>query len=323
MTHILKFKKYTTIALLFCISFLNAQVIVEYSIKNLDINTKYSDFGTTFYGEDHIIFSSPKTDKSLKKIVWKQNKQPYLDLFIGSIDGQSELVFKQKLLGEINSKYHQSNVEFTSDLSTIYFTGNDPKNTIYCQLFKATVAADGEWVNVEKLPFNDNKFSTGHPALSPDNKQLYFTSDRPSSIGGADIFVVDINEDGTYSKPRNLGPEVNTKGKDMFPFVSDDGVLYFSSDGHKGNGGLDIFASKITDTSFATPVSLGNSINSKKDDFSFIINSKNNKGYFSSNRKGGKGDDDIYSVEAINPRPLAGDDTILVKNNTEITTNKK
>ena len=112
------------------------------NIKNLDINTKYSDLGTTFYGDSHEVFSSPKIEKTLIKTVWKPNKQRYLDLFIGSIDTDGEIIYKRQLLGEINSKYHQAKVEFTNDLRTIYFTGNNSKRTVHLQLFKATVASE-------------------------------------------------------------------------------------------------------------------------------------------------------------------------------------
>ena len=205
-------KKIIVAVTLFVVSFLNAQLSAEeYTIQNLTINTKYSDFGTTFYGNNHIVFSSPKSEKSLAKAVWKPNKQPYLDLYIGSIDADGEINYKQQLLGEINSKYHQAKVEFTNDLKTIYFTGNDSKHTLNLQLFKASIAFDGKWIDIVKLPFNSDQYSTGHPALSADNKKLYFVSDRPGTLGKSDIYVVDIHDDGEYGEPRNLGPKVNSK----------------------------------------------------------------------------------------------------------------
>ncbi len=297
-----KIREYIVIIFLASLGFLNAQTLSgQYVIKNLSINTKYSDFGTTFYGDNHVVFSSPKNEKSLVKTVWKPNKQRYLDLYIGSIDTSGEIVYKQQLLGEINSKFHQAKVEFTNDLRTIYFTGNNSKSTIHLQLFKASIAADGTWINIELLPFNSDQYSTGHPALSADNKKLYFISNRPGTLGKTDIYVVDIHEDGSYGDPINLGKGINTKDKEMFPSVSDDNILYFSSEGHSSTGGLDVFASKISADFYSKPLNLGKPINSTKDDFAYIINSENTKGYFSSNRDEGRGDDDIYSFESTIP----------------------
>ncbi len=146
-----------------------------------------------------------------------------------------------------------------------------------------------------------NEYSTGHPALSLNDKKLYMISDRPGSVGKTDIYVVDINDDGTYGKPINLGSRINTEDREMFPFISDENILYFSSDGHPGFGDLDVFASKIFDNTVSEPINLEDKVNSKKDDFAYIIDDTKHKGYFSSNRKGGKGDDDIYGFVASPP----------------------
>lgn len=310
------------IVLIFSLGNLSAQSTSgEYVIKNLKINTENSDFGTSFFGDSSIVFSAPKNKRNLIKNVWKPNSQQYLDLFIGSINSSGEIVNKQNLLGTINSKFHEAQVAFTNDFKTVYFTGNnfeknDSSGILRLQLFIATITTDGTWANIRKLPFNSDQYSTGHPALSTDNKKLYFVSDRPGSIGKTDIFIVDIKDDGTYSEPKNLGHRINTKGKEAFPFISSDGILFFSSNEHKGNGGLDVFASKITSTAFSKPQNLGITINSKKDDFAFIIDANNKKGYFSSNRKNGKGDDDIYGVKVVKPLVIECFQTItgIVKN---------
>jgi outer membrane protein OmpA-like peptidoglycan-associated protein len=156
------------------------------------------------------------------------------------------------------------------------------------------VNAESEWENIIKLDFNDDEFSTGSPTLNVDETKLYFVSDRPESIGKTDIFVVDINTDGSYSEPKNLGPKINTIEREMFPSIDKNNVLYFSSNGHEGYGNLDIFVSKIYDNSESTPLNLGEPLNSPKDDFAYILRNEQ-MGYFSSNRKEGKGDDDIYS----------------------------
>jgi len=279
----------------------------EYTVKLLKVNTKYSDFGTTFFGKDKVVFASPKDNAVITRTTWEGNKQAFLDLYIGSIDENNEIVGKKRILGDINTKFHESNVCFTKDLKTVYYSANntinnkvkkDSTGTVNIQLYKADVAKNGSWNNIVKLPFNNDQFSTGHPTLSIDDKKLYFISDRPESIGKTDIYVVDINDDGTYSKPKNLGPRINTEEREMFPFISDDNILYFSSNGLPGYGELDVFASKMFDNTVAVPINLEDPVNSKKDDFAYIIDDSKLKGFFSSNRKGGKGDDDIYTFTA-------------------------
>ncbi len=279
----------------------------EYEVKLLKVNTKYSDFGTTFFGKDKVVFASPKDNAVITRTTWEGNKQAFLDLYIGRIDENNEIVGKKRILGDINTKFHESNVCFTKDLKTVYYSANntinnkvqkDSTGTVNIQLYKADVAANGSWKNIVKLPFNNDQYSTGHPTLNIDDSKLYFISDRPESIGKTDIYVVDVNDDGTYSEPKNLGPRINTEEREMFPFISDENILYFSSNGLPGYGELDVFASKIYDTTVAVSINLEDPVNSKKDDFAYIIDDSKLKGFFSSNRKGGKGDDDIYTFTA-------------------------
>ena len=196
-------------------------------------------------------------------------------------------------------------VAFTKDGETVYFSANNynakeksvkGKNGFdNIQLYRASINDVGEWINVKKLPFNSDEFQSGLPSLNKDESKLYYVSDRPESIGETDIYVVDIHKDGTYGKPKNVGDRINTAEREMFPFISDDNILYFSSNGHAGHGNLDVFASKIFDNTVSVPLNLGEPVNSSKDDFAYIIEDKKHKGFFSSNRKEGKGDDDIYS----------------------------
>jgi outer membrane protein OmpA-like peptidoglycan-associated protein len=281
-----------------------------YTIKNAKINTSYSDFGTAFFGKDKVIFASPKQGITFTREERNNRQQPFLDLFIGEVSKEGGIIKKQKMPGDINTKYHEGVVSFTKDMKSVYFTANSfikkkkrkkLKSTINLQLFKASINEKGEWTNLEWLPFNNEKFSSGHPTLNKDDTKLYFVSDRPESIGKTDIYVVDIYEDGTYGEPINLGPRINTVERDLFPFISDDNVLYFSSDGYQGYGELDVFASQIFDNTVSEPINLEGPINSDKDDFAYIINDTNNKGYYSSNREGGKGSDDIYSFTASPP----------------------
>lgn len=293
----------------------NANYFVEYSnrektyinIHNLSSNTSYSDFGGAIY-DNYLYFSStqPKAEKNKKLYRW--NKQPYLNIYKAKQSNNSIKVLdveKPIILEGLSSKYHESNIVISKDGKTAYFTRDnfdgkrligDENNISHLKIYKATKTGD-YWGNIKELPFNSNNFSCGHPVLSPDEKTLYFVSDMPNGFGSTDIYKVAILKNNTFGKPENLGSIINTESKEMFPFLGNDNVLYFSSDGHIGLGGLDVFESKITNNSYTKPVNLGNPINGSFDDFAFIINNKHTQGYFSSNRKEGKGDDDIYSFK--------------------------
>ena len=167
------------------------------------------------------------------------------------------------------------------------------------KIYKASLV-NGEWKDIVPMPFNNDEYNVAHPTLNESNTKLYFASDMPGTLGASDIYLVDINEDGTYGVPENLGAKINTEGRENFPFVSDNGTLYFSSNGHVGLGGLDIFKFKdigSISTSNETVINMGKPINSPKDDFSYIVNEKTYEGYLSSNREEGKGDDDIYKFK--------------------------
>jgi outer membrane protein OmpA-like peptidoglycan-associated protein len=303
-------KKYVTLILVLMTALIFGQNSPgQYTVKNAKINTQSSDFGTAFFGTDKVVFASPKKGFTLNRE--ENTSQPFLDLYIGEVTEDGQIVKKQKLKGDINSKYHEGMVSFTKDMKTVYFSANNyikkkknkekNKSTKFLQLFKASVTEDGEWTNLTLLPLNGTNFSSGHPVLNKDDNQLYFVSDRPESIGKTDLFVVDIYEDGSYSEPRNLGPQINTKEREMFPFIGVDNVLYFSSDGYPGHGELDVYASKIFDSTVSEPINLEEPVNSEYDDFAYIINDDKHRGYFSSNREGGHGDDDIYSFTASPP----------------------
>ncbi len=282
---------------------LNAQIeradsikAAEYSIKNLSANTKYSDFGTTYMGKDKIVFSSTRKGSGIKNKKWKDNDQPFLDLYIGSVTKSGEMKNVKPFSSDVNSKYHDAFVAFSPDLKEVYFTSNNYLNgklkSPNIKIFKATVAENGEWRDFTSLPFNSDDYDTGQPILSEDGKKLYFVSNMPGTIGDTDIFVVEVNK-GHYGKPINLGPTINSTAKEYTPYI-DGNIIYFSSNRKGGKGGLDIYMAKL-DGSLSKPINLGEPMNSKGDDFSFIIDNVKLKGYFSSNRIRGKGDDDIYS----------------------------
>ncbi len=273
----------------------------KYQINKLTVNSKNSDFGTAFYGEDKLVFASPKKGISLVNDVWVENNQRYLDLYIGNILPNGDLDNVSLMPGEVNTRYHEADVVFTKDLKTVYFTRNnfynkklarDEKEMANLAMFKASVNDKGEWVNIIPMPFNNVKYSVGHPALSPDEKILFFISDMPGGYGQTDIFKVAINQSG-FGNPENLGFKINSPAKEFSPFV-DGEVLYFSSDKAGGMGGLDVYATRLVDFT-PEPILLNAPINSSADDFTFIINAETRKGYVSSNRSGGEGDDDLYS----------------------------
>ncbi|MGY8914679.1 MAG: OmpA family protein [Flavobacteriales bacterium] len=299
----------------------------DFGIKNLAINTKYSEFSPMFHNGDEIVFASAKDSSFLKTRRYKWNNQPYLDLYVSKINKESQdLKSAIKFSKKINTKYHEASVTFAPDNLTMYFTRNNygrklkrDQNGINNLKIYRSVKINGEWTEAEELPFNSDDYSAGHPALSPDGKKLYFVSDMPGSIGETDIFVVDVLDNGMYSAPKNLGPGINTEQKEMFPFINDK-KLYFSSNGHVGLGGLDVYEVAYDEEGFKEVVNMGQPINSNKDDFSYIVNEENQKGYFASNRKGGKGDDDIYSFKRLLVEEIAPNQNAIAGVVTELVT---
>ena len=281
---------------------------LAFTIKNLPINSKYSDFGSYIHN-DILFYASPKGSETDKEYGW--NQEPFLDLFEVSVKDQDfEIEFGETNLIKsslINSDYHEASISITNDGKTMYFTRDnvnrknklnyDKKGTTHLKIYKATLI-NGSWENIKELPINDDVYSTGHPALSPDNKKLYFVSDRDGGLGQTDIYVVDILNNDKFSNPKNLGARINTEGREMFPFISKDSTLYYSSDGRLNLGLLDIFKSDIIKDRTSEPQNLGAPYNSGYDDFAFFMDTsnENSRSYLSSNRPGGKGNDDIYTI---------------------------
>ncbi|WP_452601073.1 OmpA family protein [Pontimicrobium sp. MEBiC06410] len=259
-----------------------------FKTKQLENKNSSSDFGLSFYG-DRVAFASGRNTEN-PAFAW--NDLPYLDLYSAKLTKDGVLEDVQPFPESINTESHESNATFTRDGKTMYFnrtnkdrTKTGEKRIAHIKIYKAELV-DGTWTNVTALPFTSNEYSTEHPALSKDEKTLYFASDMPGTLGSFDIYKVAINDDGTYGEPENLGSKINTKHREQFPFISDVDVLYFASNGHQGFGGLDVFRSNMVNGNFDTPVNLGSSINSSMDDFAYVIREKENKGYVSSNRSG-------------------------------------
>lgn len=276
------------------------------NVVNLSINTDKADFGAVYYGND-VVFSSSRVIEGGNAELYEWNNQPYLNLFLATRNkNNGQLSNAKGFLQNLNSDYHDAAVTFSKDRKTIYFTRNkltrkskldtDENGTSQVQILKGTISGN-EITDVVTLDFNGKDYSCGHPALSPDGKWLYFVSNMPGGYGETDLYVAEVFADGLTGTPINLGEMVNTAGREMFPFVTGDS-LFFSSDGHYGFGGLDIFLARSSGkTNYSIPENLGEPVNSNMDDFSFISDPEERNGYFSSNRQGGKGDDDIYWFE--------------------------
>ncbi|MEO8254992.1 MAG: OmpA family protein [Flavobacterium sp.] len=276
----------------------------RFDIKNISINTPNSEFGAVEYNEK-LVFSAVKVKPFAFEKVYKWNNESYLDLMSVPLKNVS-IDSIRKFAVELDTPLHESNAIFTKNGKTVYFTGNNYKNgkrvknknkVSVLQIFRAELI-DGKWRNITSLPFNNDAYSVEHPALSTDEKTLYFSSDMPGSLGSFDIYSVAILG-AEYGKLKNLGPTINTDKKEQFPFVSKDNKLYFSSNGHGGYGFMDVFVSEINNAEFSAPLNVGLPVNSGYDDFSFVLDSDTHQGYFASNRKGGKGSDDIYKIKEI------------------------
>lgn len=275
----------------------------EYGATNLDqLNSKFSDFGGRIYNGEFYFTSARNT--SGKTYDW--TNEPFLDLYKAKIVG-GVVKDAEAIEGDVNTKYHESTIAISPDGKRMYFD----RNNFYDGKFKKgsdginqlhiyyAENIEGKWTNVEPVPFNMEDYSNSHPALSPDGKTLYFTSDRPGGQGQADIYKVSVNSDGSFGEPENLGSEINTEGREGFPYVDSEGTLYFSSDGHIGMGGLDVFSAKAKGNQFDKPKNMGLGVNSSNDDFAFYYDPQTKEGFVSSNRSGGKGSDDIYKIERI------------------------
>ena len=273
----------------------------KYTMDKTDVNSEFYDYGPTFFGKQ-IVFTSSRSEGNQYSKIHEWTKQNFTDLFVASIDNEGKLGSVENFSKTVNTKYNESSPVFTKDGKTMYFTRNNYNDgkkrksddkVIMEKIYKAELI-NGEWTNVKELPFSNDNYKTAHPTLSPDEKTMYFASDMPGSFGNSDLYKVSIDSNGNFGSPENLGPTINTEGRETFPFVDADNNLFFASDGHPGLGGLDIFEAKANKNSFEKPVNVGKPLNSPMDDFGYITN-KDGLGFFSSNRDGGTGFDDIYT----------------------------
>jgi outer membrane protein OmpA-like peptidoglycan-associated protein len=276
-----------------------------YSVNRTKFNSNLDDFGAAFY-KDGIIFASERDKGSAVKRNHCWTGQPFLDLYyvpMKNCGASVETGRPEKFDSDINSKYHDAVVTFTKDQSSIFFTrnnysngksGKDDEGIMRLKIYTSKKKGNG-WNNEESLPFNSDEYSCAHPSISSDGTKLYFASDMPGGFGGMDLYVSEL-ENGRWGPPANLGPSVNTEGNEIFPFIHRNTRLYFASDGQLGLGGIDnYYVDAKGDGQWSSPENMGAPINSKDDDFGVMFNEEGTCGFFSSDRQGGSGRDDIYS----------------------------
>lgn len=276
----------------------------KYEIMNTAINTIGSDMGPAFY-KDRLVFSSTSIG-SKASATYKWNELPYLKMYSAQIGPYGDLNSVEAFAPKLKTSYHDGPVSIDAKRDIMYFTRNSyvrgktsesRDGVVNLKIFQG-VKENDEWKLVGPFAFNSNEYSVGHPSINKDGTILYFASDMPGGYGKSDIYF-SVKSNGQWSKPFNLGPKINTEGNEFFPFISNDGVLYFASNGHGGVGGLDIYFSVPEQGVFSSIENMGYPINSSKDDFGLALDSTGVKGYFASNRQGGKGDDDIYFMKIL------------------------
>jgi outer membrane protein OmpA-like peptidoglycan-associated protein len=279
----------------------------KFNVQDAGLNTEFSDFGGTL--QNGKLYIASARNESGKNYGW--NKEPFLDVYVANQnnDGsfQTAVAFDA-----INTRYHEGLVAFAPDGNTLYFSRESYYDNIFekdslsrtkfsvLNLYKSTQEL-GRWSEGEALALNSKNYSVKNPAVSPDGKLLFFASDMAGGMGQFDLYMAPINGDGSVGEATNLGQKVNTEGQEMFPFVSSDNTLYFSSDGHLGLGGMDVFFAKLVDGKVGPVRNIGIPVNGNADDFAFSINDVTGEGFVSSNREGGAGSDDVYAVKVLQP----------------------
>lgn len=307
-------------------------------VKNVgaDVNTEFDDFGPMWYG-DGIVFASDRGDGTSNTTdgrwgtpegncqtrtgpggfssIYEGTGRPYLDMYYS--DGNAcDNSTVRKFAENLNTRLHEAYSSFSADGNTMYFTRDNLINSrvsessddiVKLKIYTAENVA-GAWVARDELPFNDDEYNTMHPALSADGNALYFSSDMPGGYGSSDIYV-SYRVGSSWGRPENLGPDVNTEGREQFPYLASDGTLYFSSDGWGGLGDLDIYSASLDNGVWSGTTNLGAPINSSKDDFGLIIDDSGSAGYLTSRRTGGYGNDDIYCFSCANQVSLCANVT--------------
>lgn len=286
---------------------------LHYRVNFLDFNDSNQEFSPAFYSENSIIFPSSRNGESKVDDRWYDI--PFLDLYV-SEKNDTGFTKPSRLESELNNRYHEGPLTIDTAFTKMIFTRNNyvkkKKETGVGEIMRLTMFSaknlgsetdssghtNYSWGEIEELPFNSDDYSIGHPSLSIDGKTLYFSSNMPGGEGGLDIYKVEIDSNGGYGEPVNLGKAINTPGEESFPFIHQSGTLYFASDARMGLGGLDIYYSEQSDSgTWSEPINMGYPINTNNDDFGLILDAEEDGGYLSSNRGGVFTNDDIYSFD--------------------------
>lgn len=282
-----------------CSSVENGTVdIKNYEVKPVIFNSKELDFSPMYFKENLAFVSNRDGRKGARNLNDSWTSSGYTDLFIANAEnGYKVSTFSKK----INTSLHEGSGVYDESNKTFYFTGNnvykwreqeDEERNIRLQLYKTLEEGDS-WAKPQRLNFNNDNYSYCHPTLSKDGSKMIFASDQPGGYGGMDLWMVEKKGD-SWSVPINMGDKINTPGNEVFPFMSEDEVLYFASNYHPGYGGLDVFETKSNGLGWSKPLNVGIPVNSSKDDFGLITKDGLVSGYLSSNRGG---EDDIFSFK--------------------------
>lgn len=275
----------------------------QFAVWNIAGNSQQQDFGISYYKNKLMIISSRQPLGYLTH-VWNGNRLPYVDIYTCKVTDKKELKSVRKFPA-YNKKYHDGPVSFNAKGNYMIFSADNyngkNKDGVRCIRLYEGKYEKGEWLEQKALPFNSDNYSCGHPCLSADGNTLYFASDMPGGYGKTDIYKSTRNSNGNWSRPQNLGDNINTEGDEMFPFMHASGLFFFSSNGRPGMGDLDVFVAQSFEDFFSKAQNVGTPANSTKDDFAMILDAEKKHGYFSSNRDGGKGNDDVYGFDLLKP----------------------
>lgn len=291
-----------------------AAMPVEYKIKNIaEINTKNSEF-SPFLLNDKLIYVAEREDFNFVDYTLNDyDGEPYLNMYVSNIK-DSKFSKSHKFSKLTDSEFHDGPACINKENNTLYFTrvANDEKKPVNHARIYIASGHDRVWNDIKEFEYNSDEYSVAQPCISDDNSTLFFSSNMPGGFGGKDIWM--CNREGeTWGKPVNLGPDINTTGDEMYPSFRKDGVLFFSSTGLPGFGGLDIYSAINIDSKWILQKNEGLNINSNADDFGIAF-LNDSAGYFSSNREGGKGRDDIYSY-TYKSNSIFIDGTVLLTEN--------
>ena len=293
-----------------CDTFMSSISFCEncYQVKNISINTKWDDYSPVLFGEGIVFISKREMDKSIQRGGgW--SKSPFWEVFYTQIDTldyfNHEYLYHphpKEFEWRRNTKYNDGPIAFSKNQSKIIISRNNFYDSDTDEEYSRLKIFLGDFAsnktnNIQGLPFNSDEYSTAYGVFGKNDNILFFSSDMPGGFGGMDLYY-SIQEEEQWGPPINLGPVVNDEKDQIYPFYHPvSNKLYFTSDGHDGFGGLDIYYTETNNDYYSKPVNLGKMVNSPKDDFSIYWNEAGDFGYFTSNREGGKGSNDIYSIK--------------------------